>query len=198
MTTSFLIPSLLSSDFISGSAHPHGQPGVGVREWTVEQVVAWLSSESLSQYAPIFAAHRITGDVILGLTRADLESMLSGAQIKNAAVAAVSLLVKVNKLKPLAKAHADFLQLACKDDDLHEEAEHLHTLNAYRLTGASSVTEIPVGFLCPLTGELLNNPVTASDGSTYERFAIEAWLKVHGTLMEAAEWQPCEERELNV
>ena len=35
---------------------------------------------------------------------------------------------------------------------------------------------IPNEFLCPITHELMNDPVCASDGFTYERKAIEEWL----------------------
>jgi hypothetical protein len=32
-------------------------------------------------------------------------------------------------------------------------------------------------FLCPITYELFREPVVASDGHSYERLAIEKWLK---------------------
>ena len=35
-------------------------------------------------------------------------------------------------------------------------------------------------FNCPLTLELLRDPVICSDGHTYERTAIESWLKDNG------------------
>lgn len=34
---------------------------------------------------------------------------------------------------------------------------------------------------CPITGELLKDPVVATDGHTYERAAIERWLTDHQT-----------------
>lgn len=34
---------------------------------------------------------------------------------------------------------------------------------------------------CPITGELLKDPVVATDGHTYERAAIERWLADHQT-----------------
>lgn len=36
--------------------------------------------------------------------------------------------------------------------------------------------EIPEHFLCPITCEVLTDPVIASDGHTYERKAIEGWF----------------------
>ena len=34
-------------------------------------------------------------------------------------------------------------------------------------------------FICPITYELMRDPVVASDGHTYEKAAIEKWLKHH-------------------
>lgn len=36
-------------------------------------------------------------------------------------------------------------------------------------------------FLCPITYELLRDPVVASDGHTYERVALEKWLRANKT-----------------
>ncbi|CAF1177076.1 unnamed protein product [Adineta ricciae] len=36
-------------------------------------------------------------------------------------------------------------------------------------------------FICPITHELMNDPVIDPDGNSYERKAIEAWLHSHGT-----------------
>ena len=177
-----LRPSLNSfSHFFSFVAHPHGAPGVGVRQWTVEQVVSWLDSVGLTQLAPMFARHRMTGDVLLSLSRADVEMMLVEAGIPHPLLVALTVQSRILKLKPLAKAHVDFVRLACNDDAVQEEVDHLHMLNAYRCNGGDCTKEIPLHFICPLTGELMNNPAIASDDSVYERFAIEAWLKVHGT-----------------
>ncbi|EKX44918.1 hypothetical protein GUITHDRAFT_62234, partial [Guillardia theta CCMP2712] len=36
-------------------------------------------------------------------------------------------------------------------------------------------------FFCPVTNEIMRDPVCTSDGKTYEREAIETWLKNHDT-----------------
>ncbi len=41
--------------------------------------------------------------------------------------------------------------------------------------------DLPNEFLCPITEELFQDPVMTCDGHTYERAAIEAWLKNHDT-----------------
>lgn len=40
---------------------------------------------------------------------------------------------------------------------------------------------VPRGFLCPITLELMADPVMAADGHSYERKAITAWLRAHDT-----------------
>lgn len=40
---------------------------------------------------------------------------------------------------------------------------------------------IPSGFLCPITHEVMKDPVTCSDGFSYERNAIMRWLSDHNT-----------------
>ena len=41
--------------------------------------------------------------------------------------------------------------------------------------------EIPAEFFCPVTQEVMKDPVFCADGHTYERRAIEAWLQDHAT-----------------
>ena len=40
---------------------------------------------------------------------------------------------------------------------------------------------IPKDYLCPMTQKIMLEPVTLSDGQTYERDAIEKWLATHDT-----------------
>lgn len=45
------------------------------------------------------------------------------------------------------------------------------------LTNAASIPEPPNEYLCPITHELMENPVMIEDGFTYEREAIEEWFR---------------------
>ena len=44
-----------------------------------------------------------------------------------------------------------------------------------------TTVNIPSNFCCPITLELMKNPVICTDGHTYERDAIENWLKIKKT-----------------
>ena len=39
----------------------------------------------------------------------------------------------------------------------------------------------PAELVCPITHDIMLNPVLAADGHTYERAQIEAWLRTHDT-----------------
>ena len=41
--------------------------------------------------------------------------------------------------------------------------------------------QVPISFYCPITQEIMADPVFTSDGQTYERSAIEKWLANHNT-----------------
>ena len=51
--------------------------------------------------------------------------------------------------------------------------------------GPSSATEmeaeVPDEFVCPITSEIMADPVVTADGFTFERSAIEKWLETHDT-----------------
>ena len=46
---------------------------------------------------------------------------------------------------------------------------------------ASEATEVPDDYVCPITAEIMTDPVTTADGFTYERTAITEWLRTKDT-----------------
>ena len=46
---------------------------------------------------------------------------------------------------------------------------------------AKEEEEPPADFICPITTELMSDPVLAADGHAYERSAIERWLATKST-----------------
>ena len=40
---------------------------------------------------------------------------------------------------------------------------------------------MPDDFICPITAEIMTDPVSTSDGFTYERAAITEWLRTKDT-----------------
>jgi len=45
------------------------------------------------------------------------------------------------------------------------------------LSAAEVAAEIPPAFICPFTQDIMKDPVTASDGHSYEASAITTWLR---------------------
>ena len=60
-----------------------------------------------------------------------------------------------------------------EDDDGKSNDDGPNRKHPHRLKGMRIRDE----FLCPITHDLLREPVCASDGQTYERAAIEKWLR---------------------
>ena len=52
---------------------------------------------------------------------------------------------------------------------------------ADKLTAASADDDEPADYVCPITHEVMSDPVVTADGQSYERNAIEQWLR-HSTL----------------
>ena len=48
-------------------------------------------------------------------------------------------------------------------------------------SGASEAVEVPDDYICPITAEIMADPVTTADGFTYERAAITEWLRTKDT-----------------
>ena len=46
---------------------------------------------------------------------------------------------------------------------------------------ASEAAEVPDDYVCPITAEIMIDPVSTSDGFTYERAAITEWLRTKDT-----------------
>ena len=48
-------------------------------------------------------------------------------------------------------------------------------------SGASEAVEVPDDYICPITAEIMADPVSTLDGFTYERAAISEWLLTKDT-----------------
>jgi hypothetical protein len=79
------------------------------------------------------------------------------------------------------KAHA--MQVVGLDDknssapNAAQDAQELEAANASAMQQCSrELLSIPLDCVCPITHALMQDPVVAADGNSYERSAIEAWL----------------------
>ena len=71
--------------------------------------------------------------------------------------------------------HSEVMEIVLRyNTTLNEELERLRQ----RFGGAA---EIPDEYCCPISKEIMQDPVIASDGNTYERSAITTWLERSST-----------------
>ena len=55
------------------------------------------------------------------------------------------------------------------------------SLAAERPPSVEEEEDPPADFICPITTEVMSDPVMAADGQSYERTAIERWLATKST-----------------
>ncbi len=100
----------------------------------------------------------------------------------------VKLLKEISRLKDsLRHEHALQDRLKNTNDNEHNkllenQLEELKRTNEILNKALKErQTKIPEAFVCPITQDMMQEPVVASDGHTYERTAIELWLKNNNT-----------------
>ena len=80
--------------------------------------------------------------------------------------------------RPLSKEEEAELYAAAPDEVLSPgSAQVLRSA----LQAEADETIVASSLVCPITNELMTDPVFTMDGQTYERAAIEAWLRNHDT-----------------
>ncbi|XP_052123852.1 uncharacterized WD repeat-containing protein alr3466-like [Frankliniella occidentalis] len=123
-----------------------GQPLYAL-DWTPADVISWLKRTLSFPIAPtISVTENLDGCQILTLPENEIASILS--------------------IEDPEQIHELTLQLKWLR---HEE------LNIC-LPEISSNSDVPHEFLCPITREVMRDPVVCADGFTYERAAIEEWF----------------------
>lgn len=120
-----------------------------ISDWSVDAVCEWMQSIGLEQYCEGFRENLIDGEELQNLT---------------AEVLSRDLNVKA----------------------LGHRQKILRGVQAVREKGFFSGTssqgpvpddQVPDEYLCPISREIMREPVIAADGYTYERSAIENWLR---------------------
>jgi hypothetical protein len=169
-------------------------------DWDAEQVCTWLEAEGLASLQQGFREQAVDGEVLLTLTRDDLEclgvSTLGGR---------ATLMNKIEKAKKqhyagqvvggaagAAAAFGDTMSVEHQRLVLEQVLQESAALAARMAARASSAGDHgssanaaaaapPANFMCPITNEVMEDPVVAADGHTYEREAIETWFRRRNT-----------------
>ena len=99
----------------------------------------------------------------------------AASKARAAAEEATAAAVTAAEAATAAAAKADVLERAMADGGEG---------NSSRAVGpseASEVVEVPDDYICPITAEIMTDPVSTMDGFTYERTAITEWLRTNNT-----------------
>ncbi|CAK8697417.1 unnamed protein product [Clavelina lepadiformis] len=173
------------------------------QDWSCEQVASWLNDEvKLSQYADIFKENDIDGRELDGLAAEILQKDLGIASLghRNKIMRAIKSLQSQAPLKGLDLRNLNLkdINLKALNLDPHAVAGVVQSLAAKNSSVATTTTqdflnpsntpvkvtdvrpanegEVPDQYLCPISRDIMSNPVIAADGFTYERRMIEAWF----------------------
>lgn len=63
------------------------------------------------------------------------------------------------------------------NQETNEAEEKRSLVQRFRLQASAGEASVPEEFVCPITGEIMEDPVVAADGVSYERAACLAWFK---------------------
>ncbi|XP_076388517.1 WD repeat, SAM and U-box domain-containing protein 1 isoform X2 [Megachile rotundata] len=118
-----------------------------VADWSVSDVLKWLNEVDLSSLAKKAYADSLTGRQLLILSEDELTNRLLVDQNENIIETFKSQLYWLKR-----EEDGNVVEISADD------------------------TEIPHEFLCPITHEIMREPVRCSDGFTYEKAAINEWF----------------------
>eukprot|EP00824_Muranothrix_gubernata_P008162 TRINITY_DN2045_c1_g1_i3.p1 TRINITY_DN2045_c1_g1~~TRINITY_DN2045_c1_g1_i3.p1 ORF type:complete len:686 (+),score=118.98 TRINITY_DN2045_c1_g1_i3:307-2058(+) len=178
-------------------------PPASILSWDVERVVSWLGDHDLSMYAPCFRREGLTGEAVAMLGSHHLRDVLGVSQLSDRITLQGSIAsLRESVFSSPFSCRAEDVDAAVDVDfaRLHTEAASLKTcgtpispdddsprvaLSRLHVATVSLKKDvaptIPHDFMCPITHHLMLDPVLCMDGRTYERAALEQWLRDHDT-----------------
>ena len=92
-----------------------------------------------------------------------------------------SRVAAASKARAAAKEAAAAAAAAEAEADALEQAIAGGGSGAAGPSEASAAADVPDEYICPITSEIMTDPVSTSDGFTYEREAITEWLRTKDT-----------------
>jgi hypothetical protein len=165
-------------------------------DWNADRVCAWLAAEGMAHLQKGFREQAVDGEVLLTLMRDDLECL--GVTTLGGRATLMSKIEKAKKQhyagqvigraggaateigRPLSVEQ----QRLVLEEVLQENAALAARIAARGESadgGNAAAAAPPDNFLCPITNEVMEDPVVAADGHTYERAAIETWFRRRNT-----------------
>jgi hypothetical protein len=148
-------------DLIQNHGILHPLPSINnISNWNIESVCNWLKEIGYEGKVEVFKRMNINGVVLLYLSDEDLEDTLEITMMGER----IEILDEIEKLKNSQRN--PMVQLKILKQSKGESKSNMR---------------LPELFYCPITMELMKDPVMATDGHVYERSAIEEWFRNHDT-----------------
>ncbi|KAL4636217.1 WD repeat, SAM and U-box domain-containing protein 1 isoform X2 [Arapaima gigas] len=148
-----------------------GHRSLMVSDWSEDDVSAWLHEEELEVLVDTFKANNIDGPELLGLSKETLaEELHIGEDVsQHVTLGKPQNCAVVCPVDSFVLLSGFLLESAGLRNKVIRKISELKR----ELDG----TGVPDEFLCPITREIMKDPVLAADGYSYEREAIEGWIK---------------------
>ena len=169
--------SPLSGDAKSDAVAPPASSDTSVR--------AFLEPLGLGQFAPHFEKHMLGMPILRASSaeelRVDLAEMGLPIGARRVIIKALEEHATAAKKEAELKAvNADMLAVAVrKEHDSQRMEEQRKQIE--QLKDVIAKRKKPVQIVCPISHDVMLDPVVAADGHTYERAQIEMWLTDHTT-----------------
>jgi gas vesicle protein len=157
--------------FLQRGVSIHNEPK-GVLMWTNEDVCKWLSETKTAHLVDQFRANEVTGVELAFLDDYDVSHIL---QVNNLADE-IHLIEATESLRTRLNSEYVAKTEETKSTPSEYKTDEELAQKVKRLT-----IDPPADFICPITQEIMLDPVIASDGHTYERRAIDEWLSQHNS-----------------
>lgn len=151
-----------------------------VHQWTRDDVLNWLEGElKLTQYSETFKLNEIDGEELLNLDSETLTNELKVGPLghRNKILRGIACL----KSQMSVSASVREKQKGSKSPVFLPATAPSIDRIAPIVTATPNLSiddkDMPDEFLCPISREVMIDPVIAADGFTYERNGIERWFK---------------------
>jgi sugar lactone lactonase YvrE len=157
---------------------------VGVLAWSNEQVIEWLQENNLSHLIPICKVKQIAGEELLYLDEEDMTLFLQ----VDVPQLQMDFEYKLDKLRKEDRSMKKQLKVNLSAEKADKQSPFCMAVQRFKMKNTDNMAKIkkfkdrmPSEFFCSLCGELLADPVFASDSQIYERSIIEAWMSKYDT-----------------
>ena len=125
--------------------------------------------------AEFIRQHAACLSLVRGGVAREAERVAAASKARGAAKEAAATAAAAAEAAAVAEAEADALEQATAGGGGGSSS------GAAGPALASEALEVPDDYICPITAEIMTDPVSTADGFTYERTAISEWLRTNDT-----------------